>query len=171
MQNLTRRLAQLSDKSEAYQLLMVLTDVYERFRSVCFDSAGLAITGAGATTVSTGASATHLVTQGVLQSIAAGTVLPALSGTVTNGAFNVFVFSVDKAGTVHTDMGTEGATLNAVRFPNIPATRTIIGYVVINPTGTGNFVGGTTALDDAVVVPNAAYVNTTGAFDVNAVVV
>ena len=31
--------------------------------------------------------------------------------------------------------------------------------MVISPTGTGNFVGGTTPLDDATVVPNAAYVN------------
>ena len=28
-----------------------------------------------------------------------------------------------------------------------------IGFVIINPTGSGSFVGGTTALDDATVVP------------------
>ena len=43
--------------------------------------------------------------------------------------------------------------------------KALIGFVVINPTGTGNFVGGTTPLDDATVVPNAAYVNTTEGFD------
>ena len=37
--------------------------------------------------------------------------------------------------------------------------------MIINPTGTGNFVGNTTALDDVTVVPNAVYVNTIGAFD------
>jgi hypothetical protein len=41
----------------------------------------------------------------------------------------------------------------------------MIGFVIINPTGTGPFVGGTTALDDATVVPNAVFVNVTGAFD------
>ena len=39
----------------------------------------------------------------------------------------------------------------------------VIGYVIINPTGTGNFVGGTTELDDSTVVPNAVFVNTQGA--------
>lgn len=38
--------------------------------------------------------------------------------------------------------------------------------MIINPTGTGDFVGGTTALDDATVVPNAVYLNgNIGPFD------
>jgi len=36
----------------------------------------------------------------------------------------------------------------------------MIGFAIINPTGTGNFVGGTTPLDDATVVPNAVYIDT-----------
>jgi hypothetical protein len=36
----------------------------------------------------------------------------------------------------------------------------MIGFVIVNPTGTGDFVGGTTDLDDATVAPNAVYVNT-----------
>ena len=53
----------------------------------------------------------------------------------------------------------------AVKWPPLPAGKALVGFVVINPTGTGNFVGGTTALDDATVVPNAAYVSCGGAFD------
>ena len=85
----------------------------------------------------------------------------ALSGTVTNAKFNVFVFYIDAAGTLTTSMGTEGATLADVVFPAYdPSTKCMIGFVIINPTGTGNFVGGTTPLDDATVVPNAFYMDT-----------
>ena len=62
-------------------------------------------------------------------------------------------------------MGTEGATLVAAIPPPIPDGKTVIGYVTINPTGTGNFVGGTTNLDAATEVPNAVFVNTLGPFD------
>ena len=88
----------------------------------------------------------------------------ALVGTVANAAFNVFVFSVNAAGTLATQMGTAGATLGAVVFPAVADGNVAIGFVIVNPTGTGNFVGGTTNLDDATVVPNAAYVNTVGDF-------
>jgi hypothetical protein len=90
--------------------------------------------------------------------------MAALAGTVTNAKFNVFVFTVNAAGTLATHMGTEGATLGAVVFPTIPEGEVAIGFVIVHPTGTGNFVGGTTALDDATVAPNAVYVNTVGAF-------
>ena len=60
-------------------------------------------------------------------------------------------------------MGVEGATRAAVVFPTVPTNEAVAGFVEINPTGTGNFVGGTTVLDDATVVPNASYVNIIGA--------
>ena len=88
----------------------------------------------------------------------------ALAGTVTNAKFNVFVFSVNAAGTLATQMGTEAATLGAVVFPAVADGYVAIGFVIVNPTGTGNFVGGSTNLDDATVTPNAAYVNTVGEF-------
>jgi hypothetical protein len=90
--------------------------------------------------------------------------MAALSGTVVNATFNVFVFGVNSAGTLTTTMGTAAATLGGVAFPALPDGVVAIGFVIINPTGTGNFVGGTTALDDATVVPNAVYVNTVGDF-------
>ena len=57
-------------------------------------------------------------------------------------------------------MGTEGSTLAGVTFPTLPDGEAMIGFAIVNPTGTGDFVGGTTELDDATVVPNAVYVNT-----------
>ncbi len=92
----------------------------------------------------------------------------ALSGTVTNAKFNVFVLSMVAGGTVTATMGTEGATIGAVVFPAVPASSIVIGFVIVNPTGTGNFVGATTDLDDATVVPNAVYVNTLSTFNPNA---
>jgi hypothetical protein len=84
----------------------------------------------------------------------------ALSGTVTNAKFNVYVLSINSAGTVTAQMGTEAATIGGVVFPTVASGSAVIGFVIINPTGTGNFVGDTTDLDDATVVPNAVYVNT-----------
>lgn len=90
-----------------------------------------------------------------------------LSGTVTNAKFNVFVLSINSSGTVIASMGTEGATIGAVVFPTIPDDQAVIGFVIVNPTGTGNFVGDTTDLDDATVAPNAVYINTVGSFNPN----
>jgi len=92
----------------------------------------------------------------------------ALSGTVTNAKFNVFVLSLAADGTVTATMGTEGATIGAVVFPALPASDVMIGFVIINPTGTGNFVGATTELGDATVAPNAVYVNSPFAVNPNA---
>lgn len=90
------------------------------------------------------------------------------SGTVSNATFNVFVLSMTAAGTITVTMGTAGATIGAVVFPTIPDDSVVIGFVIVNPTGTGDFVGGTTDLDDATVVPNAVYVNTAYPFNPNA---
>lgn len=168
MEKLNPIIAAMPDKMAAAQLSKVFTGIYNRLNSVCLTSAGLAIKAGGGVLVKTGAAATTLSVEGRLASIAAATDMPALSGTVANATFNVFVFSQDRAGTRYTSMGTAAATLAGVKFPNIPDTRAIIGFIVVNPTGTGDFVGGTTALDDATVVPNVVYNNTVGAFAVNA---
>jgi hypothetical protein len=91
-----------------------------------------------------------------------------VAGTVTNAKFNVFVLSITADGTAAVTMGTEGATIGAVVFPTIPASSVVVGFAIVNPTGTGNFVGGTTDFDDATVVPNAVYVNTPFPFNPNA---
>lgn len=113
----------------------------------------------------TGAAISYGVANGVARTIAASTDQAAYSGTVTNAKFNVYVHFIDSAGVLTSAMGTEGATLAAVVFPTIPAGKAVVSYTIINPTGTGPFVGGTTALDDATVVPNAVYVPVIGPFD------
>lgn len=164
MENLIQRINNIKDREDSRHLFLVLQGVYERLRTQTLGSAGLAIKTAGSTLAKAG-SLVYCAVRGKLVKVAANTDMAALSGTVTADMFNVYVFTVDTAGTLYTQMGTEGATLGAVKWPSIDQERAIIGFVIINPTGTGNFVGGTTPLDDATVVPNAAYVNTQGAFD------
>lgn len=125
-------------------------------------SGGLAIKTGGSALAKTAATAYFMIDGKVASKAAAD--MAALAGTVTNAKFNVFVFTVNAAGTLKTTMGTEAATLAAVTFPAITDGEVALGFVIINPTGTGNFVGGTTALDDATVAPNAVYVNTLGGF-------
>lgn len=163
-EKLIQRTNCIKDRDEAYQLFLALEGLYERLRSQCLTSAGLAIKTASSAIVKAG-SVVYAAANGVLVTKAANTDMAALSGTVTNAAFNVYVFTIDSGGTLYSQMGTEGSTLAAVRWPTINQERAIIGFVIINPTGTGNFVGGTTALDNGTVVPNAVYVNTQGAFD------
>ena len=88
-----------------------------------------------------------------------------LVGTVTNAKFNVYCFYVDGAAAKTSAMGTEAATLALVTLPVTPVGKALVGMVVINPTGTGNFVGGTTALDDGTVTPNAVYISPVGPID------
>lgn len=212
--------------------------IWNAFRMHAFNSGALAIHGSASALAKTASTVNYSFPYGSpKQQVAAD--MAALSGTVANGAFNVFVFGINSAGTLTTTMGTAGATLGAVVFPSftptaqigissvltasaatsttltdstqawttnqyagyeviiiagtgsgqrrivtsntataltVPAWTTtpdttstyaiyspltaVFGYVIINPTGTGNFVGGTTALDDGTVVPNAVYVNT-----------
>lgn len=158
-------LAGLAVGRDAQNLLQVLNPIGDRLSSQSIATAGLAIKTGGSAIVKTGAAAYYGVANGVLVTKAAATDMPALVGTVANATFNAFAFFVDAAGTVTVALGTAGATLAAMKLPPIPVQKAMLGFVIINPTGTGDFTGGTTALDDATVVPNAVYVNTNGAFD------
>jgi len=146
-------------------LRKLLLPLWDRQTSRMLNTAGLVIHGAGSTLAKTGSADCYALANGILQKITAATDMPALSGTVTNATFNVFSFFIDSGGTVTSQMGTAGATLAAVKFPQVPTQKAWIGFVKINPTGTGDFVGGTTALDDATVVPTAAYISLTGGVD------
>jgi hypothetical protein len=162
---ITRYLTQFPDVLVRRALQFMLNPVADRLSSNAINSANLAINGAGNAAVKIGASDFYGIAQGKLVKIAAATVLPVLVGSVTNAKFNVFAFYSDFAGNLTSQMGTEGAALNTVVLPVPPVGQILIGYAVINPTGAGNFVGGTTALDSAGVVPNAAYINLTGPAD------
>lgn len=142
----------------------IMDPVYGRLSSTMLTTAGLVIHGSASALAKNG-TLCYVIAKGQLRSIAANTDMAALVGSVTNAKFNVYVFFVDTAGALTSAMGVEGAALANVIFPPISNTKACIGFVIINPTGTGPFVGGTTALDDATVVPNAVYVNTPCGFD------
>lgn len=153
-----------SERNRAF-LGAILNPIGDRYSTQSLTSAGLVIKTGGSAIVKTGSADYYAFVNGKLVKKAAATDMAALSGTVVNATFNVYAFFIDGAGTLTSAMGTAGATLAAVIFPPIPEQKACIGFVIINPTGTGNFVGGTTPLDDVTVAPNAAYVNTLGAFD------
>ena len=140
----------------------VLDKLQRSTTSELLTTGALAIHGAGSALAKTVNTIYFMIDGQVYSKTAAD--CAALVGTVTNAKFNVFVFSVNAAGTFATQMGTEAATLGGVVFPAVPDGSVAVGFVIINPTGTGNFTGGTTPLDDATVVPNAVYVNTLGDF-------
>lgn len=162
---ITQVLKAVPSETERYALVRLLGYLGDRLSSQTLTSAGLRIKGGSASAVVQAHTAIYATAKGVLVTKAADTDMAALSGTVTNAKFNVFCHFIDSAGNLTTAMGIEGATLAAVTFPPIPQQKAMIGFTIINPTGTGNFVGGTTALDDATVVPNAVFVNVLGAFD------
>jgi len=141
-----------------------LAPIVAQVNTQALNSAGLVISST-TTKAKIGASDFYATVRGRLLKIAAATDMPALSGTVTNAKFNVFVFYVNASGTVSSAMGAEAGTLGGVVFPDLPTDQALIGFVIINPTGTGNFVGGTTPLGDLTVVPNAVYISPIGAVD------
>lgn len=165
LNSITQFLSGMGANIDKRAVRAVVVPLADRYISQSLSSAGLVIKAGGSAIVKTGAAAYYGIANGILVTKGAATDMAALSGIVTNAKFNVFCFYIDSAGTLTSAMGTEGATLAAVKFPQTPEGKAMLGFVVINPTGTGNFVGGTTVLDDVTVVPNAAYVNTQGAFD------
>ena len=162
---LTRFAQGIVDGSSRVAILNILSAIFDRATSKQLNAAGLVINTGGSPLVKTGATACHAIAGGILRSIAASTNMAALSGSVTNARFNVYLYMIDSAGTLTTVLGTEATTLAGVLFPDVPQGRAVIGFTIINPTGTGPFVGGTTAIDDATVVPNAVHVSLIGAFD------
>ena len=161
----TQFVAGLDGESNRSALLPVFQALADRYSSQTFTSAALRIKGGSASAIVQTNAVYAGIANGRLIAKATATDLPALVGTVANATFNVFAFFIDSASALTTSLGIAATTLAGVTFPAIPAGKAVIGYVVINPTGTGGFVGGTTVLDDATVVPNAVFVNTLGAFD------
>jgi hypothetical protein len=126
------------------------------------NSGGLVISAAGEPTAET-ANAIRYMINGNLYAKAAVAVLPALVGTVAADKFNVFQFFVNAAGTVRVAMGTVGDTLDAVKFLVYNCIiEVLIGYLIVNFMGIGDFVGGMIDLDDVIVVLNVVYVNIVG---------
>lgn len=167
---INQRLKSIVDPAISYALYLLLKPMTERYRTLCLAAPAPVIKAIGSVLAKTGATVTHYMVKGKSGQIAASIDLPAFVGTVTNAKYNVFVYTVDSAGTPALTMGTEAATEAAVKWPKINPEHAILAFIKINPTGTGNFAGGATSLDSATVVPNAQYIPTVGMSFPNAVV-
>jgi len=159
-------LALVGSGNDRKALSDILQFLCTEYNTQSLTSAGLGIKAAASPIVKTGAAPWYGIQGGRLITIAANTDMPALTGfTVANATFNVACFFVNASGTVVLRTGTAGSTLARVVFPDFPLGFVLLGFLIVNPTGTGAFTGGTTALDDATVVPNAVYVSPIGAVD------
>lgn len=158
---IARRVGGLPNTSAKQELLFLFNALGDRLSSQATSSAGLVIKAGGSALAKTGSTAFQGVANGVPVTIAGSTDMPALVGSITAAYFNVFCFFIDSASTVTVAMGTEGATLAAVKFPEFPVGKALVGYLIVTYAST--FVGGTTALDTA----TTNYVSPVGAFDPN----
>ena len=157
---LSRYLAAVAGGSTRNALRPVLTELCDNTSSVVLSSAGLVITAtSGKYVPKIGAADCYAIASGVLVKIAAGTDMPALSGVITAGKYNVFAFFVDSAGTVTSAMGTEGAAIGNVVFPPIPQGKAMLGFIIVTYAST--FTGGSVALDTATTV----YISPLTSFD------
>jgi hypothetical protein len=158
-------IAGMDNPADQAALRPVLLALADRLSSQCLTSAGLRIHGGSASAVTQAHTVIYALAGGVLVTKAVDTDMAALSGTVTNANFGGWAHFVDSGGNLSSLFLGQGASLAQITFPNTPAKQALIGFTLVNPTGTGNFVGGTTALDDATVTPNAVFINTQGAVD------
>lgn len=165
LNTMTQWLAGVRDGTSQTFLRSLFTPLFDRQTSHMLNTAALVIKAGASAIVKSGAADAYGLATGIVRKITAATDMPALVGTVLNATFNVYCFFIDNAGTVTSQMGTAGATLAALKFPQFPQGKALVGFIIVNPTGTGDFVGGTTALDDATVVPNVVYVSPVGGFD------
>ncbi len=150
----------LSSQSDRANLSGVIEAIADRMSSQPHRAAGLVIKTGGSTLAKTGSTAWYGTANGDIVTIAGSTDMPALTGLViTATKFNVACFFIDNAATVTAVFGTEGATANAVAWPQFPVKKAYIGSLLITHSST--FTGGTTALDTATTV----YLDGYGAFD------
>jgi hypothetical protein len=160
LDTISRYLEGLANPKDQYFLQRPLQAMGDRYSSQPLNSAGLVIHGAASALAKTGASDFYATAQGVLVKIAASTDMPALTGiNFSAGQFTVACFFIDSAGVVTVAGGTPGATLGAVKWPQFPVGKALVGFLII--TYASAFTGGTTALDTATTV----YVSPLGPFD------
>ena len=168
MEKLTQRINQIGDLMVRRNLQLVLEGIYKRMGNFAIQGAGLTI---GTTKPKlTSGTAWYGTVGGILVKKAATTDLITLTtaSNCTNAKFNVTVFTINSSGTITNRAGIEGASLATISWPTLPSTEAVFGILIVNPTG-GNFVGGTTDLNDATVQPNAVYLNPVGAGSYSAI--
>jgi len=169
MEKLSQRINAIPDVGTRRELQLILEKVYKVLGNVTLKAAAMAI---GTTTTKIKSTADYYaMVQGVLVKKATTDDLITLTtaSNCTNAKFNVTVFTINSSGTITNRAGTEGASLAAMKWPTIPEEEAVFGILIINPTGTGDFVGGTTALNSGTVLPGAVYINPMGAFSPSAI--
>ena len=155
---MTKSLTNNPDALSQQDVRDVLSAIQAQLVDVCLTDPGLAIGTSNATDIKL-ANSTHILQDGELKELGVQEV--AISGDdVTNGNYDVFVVYVDSTGSLATAQGTQASSLAGVEFPSIPEDAVVVGFIIVNPTGTGDFDPGTTDLDDATVTPNTVYVDT-----------
>lgn len=169
MEKLNQRINQFSNKSDARNLVLVLEKIYKKLGNVALTTPTLAV----ATTTTKIKSTTDYYgfVGGVLVKKAATDNLITLTtdANTTNALFNVVVFTINSSGTITNRYGTQGASLADMTWPVMPADEAVFGILLLNPTGTGNFVGGTTAVNDGTVAPGAVYISPLSALSFSAI--
>src|ERR1022692_4454536 len=108
------RLKSINFPNTEGELSTVLDKLQRSTVSELLTTGGLAIHGASSPLAKTVNTIYFMIDGQVYSKTAAD--CAALVGTVTNAKFNVFVFSVNAAGTFKTYMGTEAAALGGVVF-------------------------------------------------------
>ena len=166
LNSIKKYLSGLASQRDAAAVTPLFESIGNALSTQPLRTAGLVVTAtAGKKVPKIGSAAYYGSVKGRIVTIAAGTDMPALAGTVAADAFNVYCFFIDSASTVTSAMGTAGASLGLVKFPAFPLDKALVGFIIVNPTGTGDFVGDTSDLEDATIVPNTVYVSPVGAFD------
>lgn len=164
LNTLTRWLQAFSNYPFHWALRKVILPLYDRQTSAYLDppaGPNLQIVGAGNTAAKNGTAFFYLA-NGVLNTIAANTSMPALAGTILQNNFGGWAFFADSGGNLSSLFMNQAAALSGVTFPQFPMGKCFFGFLTANPTA-ANFVGGTTALDAA--STNVVYHNATEAID------
>jgi len=127
-------------------------------KNMALSSGGIAIA-TTKTKVKTANTITYLI-NGEFKSKAAADPCWDLTGfDCSNGKYNKCLLYLDSSGNASIGAGTQADSAADVVLPSIPSDKAVVGMVQVHPTGTGDFTGGTTDLDDGTVVPNATYYN------------
>lgn len=155
-----RFLGGIAAEKDRRSIKSILDPLADRYSSLALNTAGLVIKSGSSPLAKTGSADCYAIAKGVLVKVAASTDMPALTGlNIAAGKTNVYCFFIDSAAVVTVAMGTEGAALGNVVFPQFPENKALLGFLIVPAVSA--FTGGTTALD----VPSTVYINTPSGFD------
>lgn len=160
----TANLGRVNDNSPAahsIQMGQLFNTIMQALNSMCFSVAGSAI--ATTTQKAKTVNAVQYTIKGKAYTKAAADNFWTLDTTcnVTNGNWNGIWLMMDASGAAQFAAGTQASSQAGIVMPTPNVAYCVIAYLTINPTGSGNFVGGTTSLSDGSVVPNAVFYDMT----------